>query len=133
MEENLSIADQGGFGPHLTLDLSGCDKAKLTSFDFLFELLDSLPSRIGMTRITTPFIRPWLDQWATIPGYSGFVILAESHISFHTFPDAEYVFIDLFSCRNFDVDVAVKFLMDSFGAKKCTKNVVRRGIDFPKE
>ena len=44
-------------------------------------------------------------------GISGFVMIAESHISVHTFPDQDYVFIDIFSCRPFDTDAAIDYLV----------------------
>ena len=65
-------------------------------------------------------------------GISGFVMIAESHISIHTFPAKDYVFIDLFSCKEFDVDKAMDLLVSAFGAKRVTTNVVRRGLDFPR-
>ncbi|MEK6869195.1 MAG: S-adenosylmethionine decarboxylase, partial [Nanoarchaeota archaeon] len=59
-------------------------------------------------------------------------MIAESHISMHTFPEKDYVFIDVFSCKSFDVESAAKLLVSAFGAKKHIKNVVSRGGDFPR-
>ena len=85
-----------------------------------------------MHRMTLPHVVKWLDPGATIPGISGFVMIAESHVSMHTFPEKDYVFIDVFSCKGFDVDSALKLLVSAFGAKKYIKNVVARGADFPR-
>ncbi len=120
------------FGPHLTLDLSGCKRTTLTSMQVLYNLLDTLPGQIGMTKMTLPHVVEWLDKWADTPGYSGVVMLAESHIAIHTFPDSDYVFIDIFSCRHFDVDKAVNLFVKAFKPKNIVRNVVARGIDFPK-
>lgn len=120
------------FGPHLTFDASGCDKKKLTDQNFVYRFLNDMPGAIGMTRITLPYVVEWLDKWATTPGYTGFVILAESHISVHTFPDSSYVFVDIFSCREFDVDKAIDYLTEIFGAQNVTTNIIQRGIDFPR-
>ncbi|MBI4149767.1 adenosylmethionine decarboxylase [Candidatus Woesearchaeota archaeon] len=120
------------FGPHLTFDARGCDKAKLTDQNFVYRLLNEMPELIGMTKISLPYVVEWLDKWATTPGYTGFVILAESHISLHTFPDSEYIFIDIFSCREFNVDKAMDYLITAFNAKHVTTNVVQRGLDFPR-
>ena len=74
----------------------------------------------------------WLDKFATgTEGISGFVMIAESHISIHTFPDQDYIFMDIFSCRNFDTKSAIKYLLNAFDAKKYTTNVLKRGMDFP--
>ena len=42
------------FGPHLTLDLNDCNPEKLADFDLVFDVLNALPDKIGMTKITQP-------------------------------------------------------------------------------
>jgi len=120
------------FGQHLTIDASFCNRKKLTEQSLVYDILNNLPAKLGMTKMTLPQVVKWLDPGATIPGISGFVMIAESHISIHTFPEKEYVFIDLFSCKGFDVESAVKLLISAFGAKKYTKKVINRGLDFPR-
>jgi S-adenosylmethionine decarboxylase len=82
--------------------------------DYLRSWLESYPSRIGMTRISPPhvlrYIGPNLEDW----GISGFVFIAESHISVHTFVEQNYVNIDIFSCKDFDTDKAIKDFQDGF-------------------
>ena len=65
-------------------------------------------------------------------GVSGFVMIAESHISIHTFPDQDYVFMDIFSCKEFEAEKAIKQLIGAFEATKYSKNIVKRGLDFPR-
>ena len=120
------------FGQHLTIDASSCDRKRLVDQSFIYDILNNLPAKLGMHRMTLPHVVKWLDPGATIPGLSGFVMIAESHISMHTFPEKDYVFIDVFSCKGFDVDSALKLLVSAFGAKKYIKNVVARGADFPR-
>jgi len=120
------------FGQHLTIDASFCNRKKLTEQSLVYDILNNLPEKLGMHKMTLPQVVKWMDPGAKIPGISGFVMIAESHISIHTFPEKEYVFIDLFSCKGFDVESAVKLLVDAFGSKKYTKNVVDRGLDFPR-
>lgn len=120
------------FGPHLTLDLSGCNRTALTDMQLIYTLLDTLPGKIGMTKMTLPHVVEWLDKWADTPGYSGIVMLAESHIALHTFPDSDYVFIDIFSCRHFDVDQAVSLFVEVFKPKHIVRNVIARGLNFPR-
>ena len=120
------------FGQHLMIDASFCNRTKLTNQRLVYDILNNLPKKLGMHKMTLPYAVKWLDPGATIPGISGFVMIAESHISIHTFPEKDYVFIDVFSCKGFDVDSAVKLLVNSFGAKKYTKKIIRRGLDFPR-
>jgi len=121
------------FGPHLTLDLSNCNKEKLKSLDFIFKTLYDLPNVIGMTKITQPHVFPYSGLIPEDKGVTGFVVIAESHISIHTFEQKDFVFIDVFSCKNFDVDLAAKYLIDEFEAKSVEKNIVLRGKSFPRE
>src|SRR5947209_19170775 len=76
------------FGPHLTLDLSECDLRKLSDLSHVYSMLDELPDLISMHKISPPYAFVYKpkdkpEEW----GVSGFVIIAESHISIHTFPD----------------------------------------------
>ena len=122
------------FGLHVTIDASGCDKRKLASVTLVYDILNKLPDKIGMTKMTLPYVVKWLDKFAEgTEGVSGFVMIAESHISIHTFPDQDYVFMDIFSCREFDAEMAVKHLTEAFEARKYQKNTLKRGNDFPRK
>lgn len=121
------------FGPHLTLDLNDCNPEKLRDFDLVFEVLDQLPDMIGMTKITQPYVFKYSGLVPEDKGITGFVVIAESHISIHTFQEKNYVFIDLFSCKPFNYEFAQQYLIDVFESKKPTVNVLMRGLDFPRE
>ena len=122
------------FGLHVTIDASGCSKAKLMSVPLVYDILNKLPEKIGMTKMTLPYVVKWLDKFSSgTEGVSGFVMIAESHISIHTFPDQDYVFMDIFSCKNFDADKAVKYLLSAFEAKKFETKVLKRGMDLPRK
>jgi len=120
------------FGPHLTLDLNKCNKNKLSDYNLVFNLLNELPEKIGMTKITQPYVFPYNGLNQEDSGITGIVIIAESHISLHSFIEKDYVFIDVFSCKPFDVEFAKKYFIDAFEAGKSTVNVIERGLDFPK-
>jgi len=120
------------FGQHLTIDASECKQERLTDQSLVYDILNKLPDRLEMTKMTLPQVVKWMDPGATMEGVSGFVMIAESHISIHTFPEKNYVFMDIFSCKNFDIEKASKLLTGIFGAKKYIKKVVKRGMDFPR-
>ncbi|MBI2653273.1 adenosylmethionine decarboxylase [Candidatus Woesearchaeota archaeon] len=122
------------FGLHVTIDASRCSKAKLMSVPLVYDILNNLPEKIGMTKMTLPYVVKWLDKFAHgTEGISGFVMIAESHISIHTFPDQDYVFMDVFSCKEFDTEKAVRYLVGAFEAKKFETKVLKRGLDFPRK
>ncbi len=126
------MENKDGFGPHLTLDLRNCNPVKLADFDLVFDTLDTLPAKIGMTKITQPYVFKYSGLVPEDKGITGVVIIAESHISIHTFELKNYVFIDLFSCKPFDYEYAQKYLIDIFECKNPTVNVLMRGLDFPR-
>ena len=96
-----------GFGPHLTLDGYGCNREKLEDLDLIYSILDEFPSYIGMTKIMPPYVFRYTGLKPEDWGVSGFVLIAESHISIHTFPCKNYLSLDIFSCKNFDAEKAV--------------------------
>ena len=120
------------FAPHLTLDLNDCNPEKLSNFDLVFDILNDLPSKIGMTKITQPYVFKYSGLVPEDKGITGFVVIAESHISIHTFELKNYAFIDLFSCKPFDTEYAEKFLVEAFEAKTANIQMLTRGHDFPR-
>src|SRR2546423_1350398 len=78
-----------GFGPHLVFDGLGCPRMRLNDLDHLYSLLHRLPDEIGMTRIMPPYV--FRHTIGDAEGLSGFVLIAESHISLHTFPAQGFV------------------------------------------
>lgn len=122
-------------GPHLTLDLYECDKKKLDSQELVFRVLDDLPTQIGMHKITTPQLTnyPGKEDSFDKGGISAFVLIAESHITIHTFKEQRHVFVDIFSCKDFDVAKATDYLITAFGAGKIESNLFMRGKHFSKD
>ena len=124
------------FGPHLMLDLYGCEKKKLVDVKFVLNFLGELPKILGMKKVSGPHLLEYPANPETWDkgGISAIVIIAESHISIHTFPHPNgYMNIDIFSCKEFDFALAEKKISEAFGAEKFEKNLLWRGREFPKE
>jgi len=60
-------------------------------------------------------------------GVSGVAVLAESHISIHTWPEAHYAALDVFMCGKADPDKCVPVLREAFGAKRIAVSELLRG------
>ncbi len=120
------------FGPHLMLDLYDCNKKKLKDVQFIYKFLDSLPGLIGMTKIMPPYTFAYSGKVKEDWGVSGVVLIAESHISVHTFPEKGYLSLDIFSCNDFDVDEASEYIINAFEAKRVERHFLNRGRHFPK-
>ncbi len=123
-----------GFGPHLTLDLYECNKENISNVDFIYKLLDGLPELIGMHKIGSPHVifYPGSEESFDKGGVSAFVLIAESHITVHTFIDQGHVFVDIFSCKDFKINTAIEYLTQAFQPKRIDKNLFNRGVEFPK-
>jgi S-adenosylmethionine decarboxylase len=116
---------------HLTIDGYGGDRERLSSESLVRSLLDTYPAEINMTKISEPFVLEYSGEKAEDWGVTGFVIIAESHISVHTFPDHGYVWVDIFSCKAFEADGAVDRIVETFGLTHVTTDIHDRGLEFP--
>ena len=58
------------------------------------------------------------------------MIIAESHISVHTFPHRGYVNIDLFSCKSFDHEQALADARSLFDLKRVKSWLLDRGLEW---
>lgn len=96
----------------------------------VYRFLDEYPDAIGMTKIIPPQVYTYHGKTPEDWGVSGFVIIAESHISVHTFPDRQYVNIDIFSCKDFDADLSLEGVKTAFGLKETKVWTLDRGIDY---
>jgi S-adenosylmethionine decarboxylase len=120
-----------GFGVHLMLDGYGCDRAVLEDIQSIYNFLDEYPDQMNMTKIMPPYVFRYNGAVPEDWGVSGFVLIAESHISIHTFPDKQYLSLDMFSCKPFDTDDAVETVRKHFRMQKYEKRVLDRGQEFP--
>ena len=102
---------------HLAIDGYEADPAKLSDESLVFQFLDEYPDVIGMTKVAPPQVYAYTGKVPRDWGVSGFVIIAESHISVHTFPDKGYVNIDIFSCNDFDVSASLDDVKTTFGVE----------------
>ncbi|MBI4439150.1 adenosylmethionine decarboxylase [Candidatus Woesearchaeota archaeon] len=123
-----------GFGPHLTLDGYECDSNKLDDMNFLYGFLDTMPERIGMTKLMPPYILYYDGKDKPEDrGFSGVVIIAESHISIHTYPEKRFLTFDIYSCKIFDIEKTAEYVSKAFGIGNYDKKVTKRGREFPKD
>jgi S-adenosylmethionine decarboxylase len=111
---------------HLVIDGYGDNPKLMDDEQSIYQLLDSYPARIGMTKISSPLVFRYIgskpDDW----GISGFVFIAESHISIHTFVERCYINIDVFSCKDFDVEQVIKDFKEKFQLTRLSSRLINR-------
>jgi len=123
----MKVTKLHGRGNHLVLDCYGCDRRSINSKKTISSMLNELPELIGMKRISKPHIVEYEAEQEPESGITGFVLLAESHISIHTYPKKGYFAFDIFSCREFDINKAMNYVRNKFRIKRIRRNIVKRG------
>jgi len=66
-------------------------------------------------------------------GISGFVLIAESHLSIHTFPARGLVWADIFSCKGFDAERVVERVKSTFGLGDTRLHLLERGLEYAEQ
>ncbi len=115
---------------HLAIDGYGADPEVLQDADLLMRFLDEYPAAIGMTKLTPPQVYTYRGKTPEDWGISGFVIIAESHVSVHTFPDRGYVNVDVFSCKEFDPGAALEDVKGFFSLDEVRSWTMERGVEY---
>jgi len=116
---------------HVTIDGFGGDRQTLSDENLVRALLDRYPEEIGMTKIAPPHVYRYVGKKPKDWGVSGFVLIAESHISIHTFPEHGYVWVDIFSCKDFDARRPIDDIQEQFFLGEVRTRVLSRGLEFP--
>lgn len=115
-------------GFHITIDGYNCNKKSLGSYNTIYKLLNELPLKAGMKKISRPFLVEYEGKTKADFGISGFVLIAESHVSVHTYPLKGYVAFDLFSCKPFKKQDIVNYVKGTFEIKRLKVKMIKRGI-----
>jgi len=123
------------FGEHFMIDGYGGSYDKLDDKSLLELALIELPDKLKMKKLSKPYVFKALDNKIKDPGgWSGFVVIAESHISIHTFPARKFVSIDVYTCNNnIDREFIKKYFKKLFKLKDIEENFVKRGTRYPME
>jgi S-adenosylmethionine decarboxylase len=110
-------------GKHLLLELKDCDTGLLNDMEYLREVLSDVARLIGGTVIKDSFYQ------FSPQGISGVVIIAESHLSIHTWPEYGFAAVDVFTCGEvIEPSKAVKPLADRLKAKSTSYIELKRGV-----
>lgn len=123
------------FGVHYMLDGYGASPELLKDKELLLNILQTVPSEMGMHAINEPVVVEVGEKNRKDPGgCSGFVMIAESHISFHTFPNRGFVTIDVYTCQNdLDTNKLTEKFTKLFELKDVDEFVKPRGTKYPTE
>lgn len=112
-------------GRHLLAEYSGCDAAVLNDLKQV-EALMCAAARAAQTTVVASVFHPFAPQ-----GVSGVVVIEESHLSIHTWPEHGYAAIDFYTCGEAAPELAHEFLREALGATHAELMLVDRGMAGP--
>ena len=110
-------------GRHLLLELFDCELDAINNLESVKGALIEAAKRAQATIVDVVFheFNPF--------GVSGVVVIAESHLSIHTWPEYRYCAVDVFSCGDIlQPEIAVTYLVEAFGAARTSVVEMQRGM-----
>lgn len=110
-------------GRHMLLELFECNSEALKSLETVKEVLVEAAKRVQATIVDVVFheFNPF--------GISGVVVIAESHLAIHTWPEYRYAAVDIFSCGDvLKPEIAAAYLVEQFAAERTSIVELQRGI-----
>ena len=110
-------------GRHLLLELFDCDSDAINNLEAVKTALVEAARRAQATIVDVVFheFNPF--------GVSGVVVIAESHLSIHTWPEYRYAAVDIFSCGEvLQPEVAANYLVEQFAAERTSIVEMQRGL-----
>jgi len=110
-------------GTHIIVELSDCNAQILSDVDQVTNILVTAAREANAEVLQTAFHR-FMPQ-----GVSGVVVIAESHLSIHTWPEYGYAAMDIYTCGDHtDPWKACRYAAQKFEAKQMLTTEVRRGL-----
>ena len=110
-------------GRHLIAEFANCSNCKLTDVDYLKDCLEEAVRKSGATIVRSVFHR------YNLQGVSGVVVIAESHLSIHTWPEYNYAAVDFFTCGNtVDPYKAYDYMKEMLASEDAHVYELKRGI-----
>jgi S-adenosylmethionine decarboxylase proenzyme len=114
-----------GVGSQIVLDLYECLTDRLDDITWVQETMTEAARIAGATIVDVIFHKfaPW--------GISGVVVISESHLAIHIWPESRYAAIDVFTCgSSMDLERAVRYLVDTFQAERVDSHCFHRGKEI---
>ncbi len=110
-------------GRHFVVEFKGCDPERLKYADDLREVMVRAAEKASATVVGFAFhqFRPF--------GASGVLLLAESHLAMHSWPEKCYLAMDIFTCGDeLDPDIAIEVVKAGVDAEEVCLEQLDRGI-----
>ncbi len=113
--------EKKSLGIHIIAELYGCNPALLDDEKFI---TDTLVKSAKKTKVT---VIDHISQKFEPQGVSAVIIISESHLAIHTWPEFSYAALDFYTCGQEDPEPAVREIAESLGARDITIFRTERG------
>ena len=121
LSENSNKDSLKFLGKHLLLELYGCNSQKLNDELFLRFLINNSAKTANATVLNL------ISHKFEPQGVTAIALLAESHLSIHTWPESKYAAIDIFTCgKNMRPDLAIKLFIEMLEASDHISKIINR-------
>ncbi len=111
-----------GLGTHLIAELFNCNEEVLNDVRKVEEVMMAA-AELSKATIIQPFFHKFSPY-----GISGVVVIAESHLTIHTWPEHGYAAVDVFTCGDCDFQIAMDHIKNELEAERCSIFQFQRGI-----
>jgi S-adenosylmethionine decarboxylase proenzyme len=109
-------------GKHILVDIFNCNSKLLEKVDFIADTMHTAAKKSGAT-----IVGKYFKQFEPY-GVSGVIIIAESHISIHTWPEHGLVSVDYFSCSDdVNINAAINHIKEKLEGRNIKSFEVKRG------
>jgi S-adenosylmethionine decarboxylase len=108
-------------GQHCTWDVYHADRTRLSFVPHIEQMLHAIIDTLKLAKVSAAF-----KQFEPA-GVTGFILLEESHISIHTWPEHNFAAIDVFSCQPFDVEPVNRMLAEMLQSDEIICQTWERG------
>lgn len=109
-------------GRHIIAELYGVDPDLIAYEEQVKKILEDISERVGFTKVGSMYkqFSPW--------GVTGVILIEESHISIHTWPEYEQINFDVFTCGDVShADTAFRLILEEFRPRSYRHYALDRG------
>jgi S-adenosylmethionine decarboxylase proenzyme len=110
-------------GHQTLIELYGCNSKKINDTNLVESTLLKAAeiAKLSVVKTTIHHFNPI--------GVSGVVVIKESHIAIHTWPEHNYVALDFFTCNeSYELEKSIDYIKAAFEAKKSDQKKIKRGL-----
>lgn len=114
------------WGYALALDIAKCNPAAIRSRPMIYQFSKQLVTKIDMKAYGEPLIQHFGE--GNKAGYTLVQLIETSNICAHFCEEDNAMFLDIFSCKQYDIETAVKVVKEFFEPEHIVRHYIERGI-----